>query len=57
MIDHIATYDADAIRRLVDRGEPLSTAAAQFGYTPGEARQLLDHAANNHHILVGWWQS
>jgi hypothetical protein len=55
-IDTIATHDAQAIRRLVDNGEPLSTSAAQFGYTPKEAQELLDHAANNHHILVGWWK-
>jgi hypothetical protein len=55
-IDTIATYDAEQIRRLVDKGEPLSTSAAQFGYTPSEAQELLDHAANKYHILVGWWK-
>jgi len=55
-IDTIATHDAQAIKRLVDNGEPLSTSAAQYGYTPIEARELLDHAKNNHHIIVGWWK-
>jgi hypothetical protein len=55
-IDTIATHDAEQIRRLVDKGEPLSTTAAGFGYTPSEAQKLLDHAANNYHILVGWWR-
>ena len=55
-IDTLATYDAQAIQRLVTNGEPLSTSAAQFGYTPSEAQELLDHAASNHHILVGWWK-
>lgn len=55
-IDTIATHDAQAIQRLVDNGEPLSTSAASFGYTPIEAKELLEHAANNHHILVGWWK-
>ena len=55
-IDTIATYDAEQIRILVDNGESLSTAAAQFGYTPIEAQELLDHAKNNHHILVGWYK-
>ena len=55
-IDTIATYDAQAIRRLVNKGEALSTTAAAFGYTPTEAQELLDHAENNHHILVGWWK-
>ncbi|URC15502.1 hypothetical protein BD1_61 [Octadecabacter Antarctic BD virus 1] len=40
--DHIAEYDADAIRKLLNAGEPLSTTAAQFGYTPSEAQELLD---------------
>ena len=51
-IDTIATYDAQALKRLVDKGEPLSTSAAAFGYTPSEAQELLDRATNNHHILV-----
>mgnify|MGYP003638578957 CR=1 FL=1 len=55
-IDTHATYYAEQIRRLVDNGEPLSTTAAAFGYTPSEAQELLDHAANNHYILVGWWK-
>ena len=55
-IDTLATHDAQAIQRLVDNGEPLSTSAAAFGYTPSEAQELLDHAASNHHILVGWWK-
>ena len=55
-IDTIATHDAQAIRRLVNNGEPLSTSAAEFGYTPTEAQELLAHAENNHHILVGWWK-
>ena len=52
-IDTIATYDAQAIQRLMDNGEPLSTSASAFGYTPSEAQELLDHATNNHHIIVG----
>ena len=55
-IDTHATYYAQEIRRLVDNGEPLSTTAAKFGYTPSEAQELLDYAENNHHILVGWWK-
>jgi hypothetical protein len=55
-IDTIATHDAQAIQRLVDNGEPLSTVSAKFGYTPTEAQELLDHAQNNHHILLGWWK-
>ena len=55
-IDTMATHDAVAIKRLVNNGESLSTSAAQFGYTPKEAQELLDHAAKNHHILVGWWK-
>ena len=55
-VDTIATYDAQAIRRLLDSGEPLSTTAAQFGYTPSEAQALLDYASKNHHILVGWYK-
>jgi len=42
-IDTIATQDAEAIRRLIEYGEPLSTSAAQFGYTPKEAQDLLNH--------------
>jgi len=56
-IDTIATHDAQAIQRLLDNGEPFNTSAAEFGYTPTEAKELLDHAANNHHILIGWWKS
>tara|TARA_B110000977_G_scaffold21598_1_gene25849 strand:- start:197 stop:394 length:198 start_codon:yes stop_codon:yes gene_type:complete len=55
LIDTIATHDAAEIKRLTDCGEPLSTTAAQFGYTPLEGQILLDHAANNHQILAGWW--
>tara|TARA_R110002153_G_C13183473_1_gene485322 strand:- start:205 stop:378 length:174 start_codon:yes stop_codon:yes gene_type:complete len=55
-IDTTATHDAQAIKRLVDNGEPLSTSAAQYGYTPTEAEELLNHAENNHHIIVGWWK-
>jgi hypothetical protein len=55
-IDTIATHDAQVIKRLVGNGETLSTVAAQLGYTPSEAQELLDHAANNHHILVGFWK-
>ncbi len=40
-IDHIQLYDARAIKRLVNMGEPLSTSAAQYGYTPSEAKELL----------------
>ena len=52
-IDTIATYDAQAIKRLVDNGKSLSTCAEQYGYTPKEAQELLDHAKNNHHIIAG----
>ena len=55
-IDTIATHDAEKIKRLVDNGEPFSNVAAEFGYTPKEAQELLDHAQNNHHILIGWWK-
>ena len=55
-IDTIATHDAEQIKRLVGNGEPLSNTAAKFGYTPKEAQELLDHAQNNHHILIGWWK-
>ena len=55
-IDTVATYHAQAIKRLIDNGEALSTSAAQYGYTPKEAKELLDHAKNNHHIIVGWWK-
>ena len=55
-IDTHATYYAQEIRRLVDNGEPLSTTAAKFGYTPSEALQLLEQAANHPDILVGWWK-
>lgn len=50
-IDPIATYDAKAIRRLLEMGEPLSTTAAQFGYTPIEALELLNRARNNRYLL------
>jgi hypothetical protein len=52
MIDDIATHDAEAIRRLVRNGEPLSTSAAQYGYTLSEARVLLDYVGP---FLAGWW--
>lgn len=39
--DYTQAYDARAIKRLVDNGEPLSTSAAQYGYTPSEAEELL----------------
>ena len=55
-IDTIATHDAEQMRRLVSNGEPIAGAAAAFGYTPKEAQELLDHAQNNHHILIGWWK-
>lgn len=55
-IDTVATYDAQSIKRLIDNGEALNTSAAQFGYTPIEAQQLLDHASSHHHIVVGWWK-
>ena len=54
-IDTIATHDAQAIRSLVDKGEPLSTTAAAFGYTSKEAQKLLDHYEHNPYIFVGWW--
>ena len=53
-IDTIATYDAEKIRNLMGKGKPLNNIAARFGYTTSEAKALLDHAAKNHHILVGW---
>lgn len=56
LIDHLATHDAEAIRRLVRNGEPLSTSAANYGYTPSEAQTLLDHADSNSPILLGWWE-
>ena len=55
-IDPIATHDAEKIRNLIENGEPLSTSAAQFGYTPSEAQQLLDHAKKHHHFLVDWYE-
>ena len=55
-IDTLATHDAAEIKRLTDNGEPLSTTAAGFGYTPKEAQELLNYAVDNHHILVGWWK-
>jgi hypothetical protein len=55
-IDDIATHDAEAIRRMTDRGEMLSTSAAQYGYTPSEAWQLLDHLDRFGFILVDWWK-
>ena len=55
-IDTIATHDAQAMQCLLDNGEPFNTSAAAFGYTPTEAKELLNHAANNHHILIGWWK-
>lgn len=39
--EHMEAYDARAICRLVRMGEPLSTSAAQYGYTPSEAEELL----------------
>ena len=42
--NYLAKYDAKAIRRLLCNGEPLSTTAAQFGYTPKEAKELLEYA-------------
>ena len=39
--DLTQAYDARAIKRLIDNGEPLSTSAAQYGYTPSEAEDLL----------------
>ena len=39
--EYTQAYDARAIKRLVDNGEPLSTSAAQYGYTPSEAEELL----------------
>ena len=53
IIDHMATHDAEAIRRLVSNGEPLSTSAAEFGYTPSEAQTLLDYDGP---FLMGWWK-
>jgi hypothetical protein len=55
-IDTIATHDAEQIRRLVCNGAPFITTAAGFGYTPSEALQLLEQAANHPDILVGWWK-
>jgi len=56
LIDDIATYDAAEIKRLTNNGEPLSTVAAAFGYTPSEARTLLALAENNRQIMSGWWK-
>lgn len=53
LIDHMATHDAESIRRLVSSGETLNTVAAQFGYTPSEAHVLLHHTGP---ILLGWWE-
>jgi hypothetical protein len=39
--DFTQAYDARAIKRLIDKGEPLSTIAAEFGYTPSQAKGLL----------------
>lgn len=55
-IDTIATHDAETMRRMLDSGEPLSSTAAQFGYTSGEAAELLEYAENNTQIPVGWWK-
>ena len=55
LIDHLATYDAEQMRRLLRNGEPLNTTAAQFGYTPAEAEELLEYAENNLYILEGWF--
>jgi hypothetical protein len=41
MIEFRLACDARAIKRLIDNGEPLSTTAAQYGYTPSEAEELL----------------
>ena len=32
----------DEAQRRIDAGEPLSTTAAEMGYTPGELRELFD---------------
>jgi len=56
LIDHLATYDAEQMRLMRCKGKPLSTTAAQFGYTPTEAAELLDHAENNFYILEGWYR-
>lgn len=38
------TYEeACEMLALLDAGEPLSSTAAQFGLTPGEAKEVLDH--------------
>ena len=54
-IDDLATYDAGEIKRLTALGEPLSTVAAGFGYTPYEGRQLLGYAVHNKPVPVKWW--
>ena len=46
-VDINSLYDARAIKRLVDNGEPLSTSAAAYGYTPREAEELLAQQAAN----------
>ncbi len=33
--------ELESMRRLIENGEPLSSTAAQFGLTPGEASELL----------------
>ena len=46
--DTIANYDAQAIRRLLNNGEPLSKIAPAFGYTDTQqAIELLDHHEMN----------
>jgi|TARA_R110000782_G_scaffold3228_7_gene11958 hypothetical protein len=53
--DAIATSDAKTIKRLVGSGEPLSSAAAGFGYTTSEAMHLLGCMAKYGHVPVNWW--
>ena len=41
-VEELQMADAKHIARLVINGEPLSSAAAGLGYTPTEARNMLD---------------
>ena len=55
-IDDMATHDAQAIKRLVNNGEMLSTSAAQYGYTPSEAWDLIEQYDRFGFVLVNWWK-
>ena len=55
-IDQIATYDAELIQHLVERGRPLKAVALEFGYTLKQAQLLLDIDVINQQILETWLQ-